>query len=77
MTTPFSVRVLGDPEGRLSLVLAASYPYLLVGPSDESPAPRWVRADAVEFGRVYFDQPWHASFSAPAPEHEHEHGGGG
>ena len=76
MTTPFSVRVVGDPEGRLSLVLAASYPYLLVGPSDESPAPRWVRADAVEFGRVYFDQPWHASFSAPAAP-AHEHGGGG
>jgi hypothetical protein len=74
MTTPFSVRVVGDPEGRLSLVLAASYPYLLVGPADESLAPRWVRADAVEFGRVYFDQPWHASFSTPAPEHDH--GGG-
>lgn len=74
MTTPFSVHVPGDPEGRLSLVLAASYPYLLVGPADESLAPRWVRADAVEFGRVYFDQPWHASFSTPAPGHDH--GGG-
>ena len=64
---PFSVHVEGDPEGDVTLVLGVSYPYLLVGPAEGETAMRWVRADKALFGRVYFDEPWHAIFHQPRP----------
>jgi len=76
VSAPFSVYVPGDPEGRVSLVLAVSHPYLLVGPAEGETSVRWVVAEECRLGRVYFDRPWHADFSAgmPAP---HDHGENG
>lgn len=72
--TPFSVHVPGDPEGMLTLVLGVSYPYLLVGPGEGSPAPRWVLAAETSFGRVYHDVPWHVAFRSPPEPHAHGDG---
>lgn len=64
---PWSVHHPEDPEGTVSLVLGVSYPFLLVGPGAGETAPRWVRADVVSFGRVYFTEPWSAPFTSRPP----------
>lgn len=65
---PFSVHVAGDPDGSVCLVLGVSAPYLLVGPKAGEASLRWVQLSEVTFGRVYYDQPWHAPFTqAPTP----------
>ena len=69
---PFSVHVEGAPEGNVTIVLGASYPYLLVAPAPGESAVRWVEATRCRFGRVYFDQPWHAPFTSRAPDHDHD-----
>jgi hypothetical protein len=66
---PFTVRVPG--EDGWQLVLAASYPHLLVGPAIDGGPPRWVRADECEFGRVLLDRHWSEAFLRPASEHGH------
>lgn len=71
MHTPFTVTVPGDPEGTATLVFAASYPYLLVGPKPGESRMRWVRVDECDLSRVLFDSPWHSIFSSPQ-EHAHE-----
>lgn len=68
---PFSVHVAGDPDGELTLVLAVSPglagvdPRVLVGPKAGENALRWIPLSECTFGRVYFDTPWSAAFTAP------------